>query len=79
MLTEYRQHLSQALKLSEKAEDNHLLAAVAAVVAEGPECVANVEDCLMILQLMRDDIILWQGEISRGERARWLVCALFLT
>ena len=40
--------------------------AVAAVVAEGPECVANVEDCLMILQLMRDDLILWQAELSKG-------------
>ena len=31
--------------------------AVAAVVAEGPECVANVEDCLMILQLMRTLVV----------------------
>ncbi|KAI0368105.1 14-3-3-like protein [Pilatotrama ljubarskyi] len=33
--------------------------------SESPSSVANLEDSLMILQLMRDDLILWQGEIRR--------------
>lgn len=42
--------------------------AVAAAVSDASIAVANIEDALMILQLMRDDLILWQGEISKGER-----------
>ncbi|KAI0677083.1 14-3-3-like protein [Trametes maxima] len=34
--------------------------------SESPASVANLEDSLMILQLMRDDLILWHGEINRG-------------
>lgn len=41
--------------------------AVSTAVAEGSSSISNLEDALMILQLMRDDIILWQGEISKGE------------
>ena len=43
--------------------------AVSAAVAEGTSAVHSLEDTLMILQLMRDDIVLWQGEISKGESA----------
>ncbi|KAH9912625.1 14-3-3-like protein [Epithele typhae] len=39
--------------------------AIASALAEGASSVANLEDTLMILQLMRDDIILWQGEITK--------------
>ena len=48
--------------------------AVGAVVAEGLDSVANLEDALMILQLMRDDIILWQGEVTKGKRSHIPMC-----
>ncbi|KAI0772079.1 14-3-3-like protein [Trametes elegans] len=41
--------------------------AVTSVVVT-PSTVTNLEDSLMILQLMRDDLILWQGELDRGEK-----------
>lgn len=41
--------------------------AIAAAVSDASVAMANIEDALMILQLMRDDLILWQGEISKGE------------
>nr|VWO95225.1 Cellulose-growth-specific protein [Ganoderma boninense] len=43
--------------------------AIAAAVSDASVAMANIEDVLTILQLMRDDLILWQGEISKGERA----------
>ncbi|KAI0774112.1 14-3-3-like protein [Fomes fomentarius] len=39
--------------------------AVAAAAADSQITLANIEDALMILQLMRDDLILWQGELSK--------------
>lgn len=41
--------------------------AVAAAAADSQITLANIEDALMILQLMRDDLILWQGELSKGQ------------
>ncbi len=42
--------------------------AISAAVSDASVAMANIEDALMILQLMRDDLILWRGEISKGER-----------
>ncbi|TFK93601.1 14-3-3 protein [Polyporus arcularius HHB13444] len=39
--------------------------AVMAASADSNATFANLEDALMILQLMRDDLILWHGEISK--------------
>ncbi|CDO71366.1 hypothetical protein BN946_scf184908.g124 [Trametes cinnabarina] len=43
----------------------HAFDEAVAAASESPSKVANLEDSLMILQLMRDDLILWQGEIAR--------------
>ncbi|KAI0650274.1 14-3-3-like protein [Trametes meyenii] len=51
----------RACHLAKHAFDKAVSAA-----SESPATVANLEDSLMILQLMRDDLILWQGEINRG-------------
>ena len=40
--------------------------AVIAASADANATLANLEDALMILQLMRDDLILWQAELSKG-------------
>ena len=41
--------------------------AVEAAATDPQVALANIEDSLMILQLMRDDLIRWQGEISKGQ------------
>ncbi|TBU43349.1 14-3-3-like protein [Dichomitus squalens] len=43
--------------------------AVAAAVADASTAMSNIEDALMILQLMKDDLILWRGEISKESAA----------
>lgn len=40
--------------------------ALAAVLADASIAMTNLEDALMILQLLKDDLILWHGEISKG-------------
>ena len=39
-----------------------------AAAADSSLSLANIEDSLMILQLMRDDLILWHGEMSKGKK-----------
>ncbi|PIL36983.1 hypothetical protein GSI_00675 [Ganoderma sinense ZZ0214-1] len=39
--------------------------AIAAAASDASVAMANIEDVLTILQLMRDDLILWRGEISK--------------
>ncbi|KAI0326661.1 14-3-3-like protein [Cubamyces sp. BRFM 1775] len=50
----------RACHLAKHAFDEAVSAA-----SESPSMAANLEDSLMILQLMRDDLILWHSEIAR--------------
>ncbi|KAI9069223.1 14-3-3-like protein [Trametes sanguinea] len=43
----------------------HAFDEAVAAASESSSKIANLEDSLMILQLMRDDLILWQGEMGR--------------
>lgn len=61
----------RACHLAKHAFDEAILAA-----SESPSEGTNLEDSLMILQLMRDDLILWHGEIGRGMSAIHLACIL---
>lgn len=53
--------------------------AVSAAAADSSLSLANIEDSLMILQLMRDDLILWHGEMSKGKGNVFDVAILSLT
>lgn len=40
--------------------------AIAVISSHVPKTGQTIEDSLMILQLLRDDMILWSGEIQQG-------------
>ena len=58
----------RACHLAKHAFDEAVAAAASA--KDSKETMANIEDAVMILQLMRDDLILWQGEMSKGKRVQ---------
>ncbi|KAI9001405.1 14-3-3-like protein [Trametes punicea] len=45
----------------------HAFDEAVAAATDSPSTIASLEDSLMILQLIRDDIILWQGELNRAD------------